>query len=178
LADVWVDPDPNIQAPLLLTLEHIIDLMDQVAEAVFPHCALEIQKLWMNRGMRKPMDMTTCKTAAAISKINNSLLLFPDGTNGSKFSDQELVGLIESSLPSHWRKTFNLKGYVPTLGTKPKLILECEAIECNKTMDKKRKEGDDNYFNNRRNNFRKSVVRAQKNDQNNNGYFYLQELQA
>jgi hypothetical protein len=81
LEDVRVDPDPNIQAPLPLTLEHIIDPMDQVAEAVFPHRALEIQKLWMNRGMRKPVNMSTCKTAAAITKINNSLPLFPDGTN-------------------------------------------------------------------------------------------------
>jgi hypothetical protein len=50
-----------------------------------------------------------------------------------------LVGLIEWSLPPHWRKKFDLKGYVPTLGTKAKLISECEAIERNETMDKKRK---------------------------------------
>jgi hypothetical protein len=37
LEDVCMDPDPNIQALLPLTLEHIIDSMDQVAEAVFPH---------------------------------------------------------------------------------------------------------------------------------------------
>jgi hypothetical protein len=91
LEDVRVDPDPNIQAPLPLTLDHIIDSMDQVDEAVFPHRTLEIQELWMNQGMRKPLDMSTRKTAAAITKINNSVLLFPDGTNGSKFTDQELV---------------------------------------------------------------------------------------
>jgi hypothetical protein len=108
LEDVRVDPDPNVQAPLPLTLEHIINLMDQVADAVFPHCALEIQKLWINRGMRKPIDMTTCKTAAAIMKIKNSLPPFPLRTNESKFSDQELVGLIKWSLPPHWRKKFDL----------------------------------------------------------------------
>jgi hypothetical protein len=52
LEDVRVDPDPDEQAPLQLTLEHIIDSMDQVADTVFPHRALEIQKLWMNQGMR------------------------------------------------------------------------------------------------------------------------------
>jgi hypothetical protein len=71
LEDVQVDPDPNIQAALPATLGHIINLMDQVAEVVFPHRALEIQKLWMNRGMRKPLDMSTRKTAAAITKMNN-----------------------------------------------------------------------------------------------------------
>jgi hypothetical protein len=48
LEDARVDPNPNEQAPLQLTLEQIIDSMDQVADAVFPHRALKIQKLWMN----------------------------------------------------------------------------------------------------------------------------------
>jgi hypothetical protein len=108
------------------------------------------------------LDTSTRKTAAAITKINNSLPLFPDGTNGSKFTDQELVGLLEWSLPPHWRKKFDLKGYVPTLGTKAKLILECKAIERNKTNDQKRKEADDNYYNNKKNKFGKSVASAPK----------------
>jgi hypothetical protein len=98
--------------------------------------------------MRKPIEMTTRKTAAAITKINNSLPLFPLGTNDSKFLDQELVGLIEWSLPLHWRKKFDLDGFIPTLGTKAKLILECEAIERNETSDKKHKDDDDNNYNN------------------------------
>jgi hypothetical protein len=88
LEDVRVAPGPNVQALVPLTLDHIGDTMDQVATAVFPHCALEIQKLWMNRGMRKPFDLSTCKTAAAITKINNSLPLFPLGSPESKFMDQ------------------------------------------------------------------------------------------
>jgi hypothetical protein len=59
LEDVWVDPNPNVQALVPLTLDHIADAMDQVTTAVFPHRALEIQKLWMNRGMRKPFDLST-----------------------------------------------------------------------------------------------------------------------
>jgi hypothetical protein len=59
-----------------------------------------------------------------------------------------LVGLIEWSLPPHLRKKFDLDGYIPTLGTKAKLILECEAIERNETSDKKRKDDDDNNYNN------------------------------
>jgi hypothetical protein len=131
LEDVRVDPNPNVQALVPLTVDHIGQAMDSVATAVFPHCALKIQKLWMNRGMRKPYDLSTRKTAAAITKINNSLPLFPLGNQESKFSDQELVGLLEWSLPAHWRKKFDLDGYIPTLGTKAKLFSECEAIERN-----------------------------------------------
>jgi hypothetical protein len=84
--------------------------------------------------------------AAPITEINTSLPLFPLGTTKSR--DQELVGLIEWSLPSHWRKKFDLDGYIPTLGTKAKLILECEAIERNETLDTKRKDDNDNHYNN------------------------------
>jgi hypothetical protein len=45
LEDVQVDPDPNANALQALTIEHIGRAMDQVSNAVFPHPALEIQKL-------------------------------------------------------------------------------------------------------------------------------------
>jgi hypothetical protein len=174
LEDVRVDPDPNVQALVPLTVDHIGQAMDNVATAVFPHRALEIQKLWMNRGMRKPYDLSTRKTAAAITKINNSLPLFPLGNQDSKFSDQELVGLLEWSLPAHWRKKFDLDGYIPTLGTKAKLISECEAIERNEiAKDKERKDDNDNN-NNKKNKFGKFVARAKKNDRSRNVYFFCE----
>jgi hypothetical protein len=129
LEDVPVDPDPNVNQLQALTIEHIGRAMDQVSNAVFPHCALEIQKLWMVQGMKKPYNLLTQKTAAAITKINNCLPVFPLGLPASKFTDQEVMGLLEWSLPSTWRKKFDVDGYVFTLGTKAKLILECEAIK-------------------------------------------------
>jgi hypothetical protein len=102
-----------------------------VATNVFPHRALQIQRLWMNRGMRKPYELTTRKTAAAITRINNVLPLFPGGTDASKFSNAKVIGLLEWSLPPSWRSKFDLDGYIPTLDTKAKLIESCEAIERN-----------------------------------------------
>jgi hypothetical protein len=169
LEDARVDPDPNNLAPLALTTEQIGIAMDSVANTVFPHRALEIQRLWMNRGMKKPMELSTRKTAAAISRINNCLPLFPLGTQDSKFSDQELVGLLEWSLPQAWRKKFDLDGYIPTLGTKTKLILECEAIERNETAKE-----DNSYVhvanstNATKNKFSKSGGEPQKNERDNN----------
>ena len=83
----------------------------------------------MTRGTQKPSDMPLRKAAAIISKINNSLPLFLGGTADSEFSDQELVGLMEWSLPASWRAKFDLDSYITTLDTKAKLISECEAIE-------------------------------------------------
>jgi hypothetical protein len=178
LEDVRVDPDPNVQALVPLTLDHIGQAMDSIATAVFPHRALEIQKLWMNRGMRKPYALLTPKTVGAITKINNSLPLFPLGNQDSKFSDQELVGLLEWSLSAHWRKKFDLDGYIPTLGTKAKLISECEAIDCNEiAKDKERKDDNDNN-NNKKNKFGKFVARAKKDDRSRNVYFFVSTASA
>jgi hypothetical protein len=67
----------------------------------------------------------------AITRINNALPLFPGGTNTPKFSDAEVVGLLEWCLPPSWRTKFDLDSYVPTLDSKAKLIESCEAIERN-----------------------------------------------
>jgi hypothetical protein len=131
---VRVDPNPNANTLQALTIEHIGRAMDQVLNFVFLHHALEIQKLWMVRDMKKPYGLSTHKTAPAIMNINNCLPVFPLGSPASKFTDQEVVGLLKWSLPLTWRKKFDLDGYVPTLGTKAKLILECKAIKQNESV--------------------------------------------
>ena len=77
--------NPAGGAKLALTNELIEVALASVAAIVFPHRALETQRLWMNRIMRKPYDLSTRKTASALSKINNLLPLFPGGTPASKF---------------------------------------------------------------------------------------------
>ena len=70
-----------------ITTEHIQIALNAVSTTVFPHRALEIQKLWMNRRMFKPAVLMTRQTAAAIIKLNNSLPLFPGGSESSKFAE-------------------------------------------------------------------------------------------
>jgi hypothetical protein len=91
--------DEEDGAPLPIDVAMVDVALTAVATTVFPHRALEIQRLWMNRGMRKPYELTTRKTAAAITRINNALPLFPGGTEGSNFSNAEVIGLLEGSLP-------------------------------------------------------------------------------
>jgi Tfp pilus assembly protein PilE len=127
------EEDGVIGAPLPTDVVVVDAALTVVATTVFPHRALEIQRLWMNRGMRKPYELTTRKTAAASMRINNALPLFPGGTEASKFSNAKVIGLLKWSLPPSWRSKFDLDGYIPTLDTKAKLIENCEAIERNQT---------------------------------------------
>ena len=120
-----------------ITEDDVERALNAVASTVFPHRALEIQKLWMNRRMFKPAELTTRQTSAAINRLNNSLPLFPGGSETSKFTEIEIVGLLEWSLPPAWRTKFDLDGYIPTLDTKTRLIEACEAIERNEAVDDK-----------------------------------------
>jgi hypothetical protein len=95
--------DEEDGAPLPIDVAMVDAALTGVATTVFPHRVLEIQRLWMNRGMRKPYELTTRKTAAAITRINKALPLFPGGTDASKFSNAEVIGLLEWSIPPSWR---------------------------------------------------------------------------
>ena len=164
LEDVRINPDVD-EAPLPLSNELIDEALGQVATTVFPHRALETQKLWMNRGMKKPNDLSARKTAAAITRINNCLPMFPLGTPDAKFTESELVGLLEWSLPQAWRNKFDLDGYIPTQGSKAKLILECEAIERSEVTKKEAKnENNNNNKNSKNSNFGKSRAGAGNRD--------------
>ena len=60
--------------------------------------------------------------------------MFPGGSDDSKFTEKEIVELLEWSLPLTWRAKFDLDGYIPTLDTKSRLIEACEAIERNEAI--------------------------------------------
>jgi hypothetical protein len=73
--------------------------------------------------------MITRQMAASINRLNNALPFFPTATEASKFSDIELIGLLEWSLPAIWRAKFDLHSYIPTLHLRAKFIEACGAIE-------------------------------------------------
>ena len=102
LQDARTDEEGTVAA---ITADHVKTAMEAVAQTVFPHCALEMQKLWMNRSMFKPRSLSARATSAAISRINNALPHFPGGSDTDKFSEITLVGMLEWSLPPLWRNS-------------------------------------------------------------------------
>lgn len=122
-----------------LTMDMVTLAMTAITSSVFPHRALENQKQWMRKVMRKPTDLSTRLTASALSRLNNCLPLFPGGAEASKFTAAELLEILECSLPHTWRQKFDLDGYVPTDGNRALLITHCEAIERNQPDPKEDK---------------------------------------
>jgi hypothetical protein len=126
-----VTNDDGTTDTIEVTEEIVEEGLNAVAKTTFPHRALETQKLWMRRGMKKPKELSFRKTAAAVGRLNNCLPLFPGGSESDKFTTTEIVELLEWSIPKAWRTKFDLDGYVPTNHAKDRLIAECKAIERN-----------------------------------------------
>jgi hypothetical protein len=154
---------PGGGAPLVMTNNMIDTSLLAVTNVVFPFRALELQKQWMNRSMKKPYDLSARSTKNAIARLNNTLPLFPLGTEASKFSDAELIGLFEFSLPQRWRNIMDAKGFVPSLGTMAELVTECECIERTEAVSSGQTEDD------RKNKFTKSENSNKKSENKNSG---------
>jgi hypothetical protein len=164
LEDARIDEDEDVPVPM--TLEHIETSLRAVTDIVFPFRALENQKQWMNRYMKKPHDLPTKSFVAAVSRINNYLPSFPKATNNSKYDEEELIGLMEFALPKSWRDAFDLKGFVPSESDKVEFIDQCERIERNEIpINKDRDEKDDDNKNDKKHKFAKS-----RNDSRKNGH--------
>jgi hypothetical protein len=72
--------DPNAAALIPLTADHVEESLFAVTTIVFPFRALETQKQWMNKYMKKPFDLSAKMMSTALSRINNYLPSFPDRT--------------------------------------------------------------------------------------------------
>jgi hypothetical protein len=116
-------------ADIELNNDMIETALTDVSKNISPHRALEIQKLWMRRAIRKPKEMTVRKLVVIITKMNKSLTRFPGASEDDKFDADDLLEIIEWALPVRWRATFDLDRYVPSLFDKARLIAEAEAIE-------------------------------------------------
>jgi hypothetical protein len=157
LNDARINPDANNIALIQMTTEHMEKAIREVTQTVFPHRALETQKLWMGSYMKKPTNMTMKNCNAALSRINNCLPLFPLRNEQSKFDEIKLVSLLEMALPQHWRDKLDKKGYTPSLDTRAKLVTEGEIIERHKVARKHEQNDDnDNKKNNKKSKFHKS----------------------
>ena len=87
---------------IVLTMEILTKAMTEVTKTIFGHRALENQRDWMRKYLKKPHGLSTRMTSAALSRLNNCLPLFLGGTDISKFTSAELLEILESSLPYAW----------------------------------------------------------------------------
>jgi hypothetical protein len=85
-----------------IRVEHVNQSLSAGTETVIPHRALETQRLWMNRKMFKPVQLTTRQMAASINHLNHALPFFPLQQKPPRFQKLSLLGF--------WNCLFQLLG--------------------------------------------------------------------
>jgi stalled ribosome alternative rescue factor ArfA len=145
-----------------MTEQHIDDALLAVTNQIVPYCALETQKQGMGKYARKPYKMGAKQFVTSMSRINNYIPFFPNATVLSKYSEEELLNILEFAA-RHWRKAFDLRDYLPTSDDKARFISECERIERNETPPARERDGsDDDRTSNKKSKFAKSEKSGQK----------------
>ena len=112
------------------TVLHFKDCMDAVTQMVFPQRALQRQRRYMRRNLRKPRDVTIRNFRTRLLELNSYLTEFP-GTGGDaqKLDDDDLKELMEFAIPNTWQKAMVLQGFNPVDKTIDDFVEFCERLE-------------------------------------------------
>ena len=109
--------------------------MHAVIQHVLPPKALKLQKRYLRRIVRKPLDMTTRNYCSWYNDVNSKLDRFPPFAENQKMDDDEILENIEFGLPNKFLKKMAEQGFDPTDEDLNKMIEFCERIEFTKDLE-------------------------------------------
>ena len=119
--------------------------------AMAPYKALQNQKRWMRRSLRKPKDMTVRTFASHLLRLNvEELPLLPPFNPNQGLQDDELIDILVSACPKSWSNEMDKQNFDPLLQTRAAVLdflarMETAAAEdpMNKVIPKKSKTSKD-----------------------------------
>ena len=117
-------PDPEVN-DVRAAIEHAVG-------SVIPYKALERQKRFMRRKMRKPADMTIRQYAGHLTRINDEELPhLPPYATTQRLSGDEMLDIVLFGIPKSWEKEMNKQDFDPFRNgfTMRQLVEFCERIE-------------------------------------------------
>jgi hypothetical protein len=124
--DVSIDYDDE-------SIENYKTSMNALKKHVFPARAIQMQKRWMRRFLRKPKDKTTREHVARVREINSYFPLYPvmddSGSVPKSLDDDELLDLLEYGSPNSWQKEMVKQGFDVTNATIQTFCEFCERQE-------------------------------------------------
>ncbi len=111
------------------TPESVPKVLAQMSKEVFPERALQKQRRAMRRYLRKPNDMSTSAFYARLVELNELLTSFPNASDKSKLSQEELIEILEFALPNTWRMHMTLAQFVCSEKSPTDILNLCKEIE-------------------------------------------------
>ena len=144
------------------TNANFIICITELTRHIFPAWALQNQKRYMRRFLRKPGNMTVRAYFSRVNEINSYLTLFPDicpDEPATSLDNNELLDLMEFGIPASWQRELVKIGFDPTNHTIQEFQEFCERMELTETLDPNRKPSGDKRFD--KNDRNKNLKRGQ-----------------
>jgi hypothetical protein len=111
------------------TLDHFKTSVQGLVSHVFPNRALVLQKQYMRRYLRKPMEVKFRNFMSRLVEINEYLKLFPPFGDNQNLPMDEILEIAEFASPMKWRKAMNMHGFDATMHTPFEFVEFCERLE-------------------------------------------------
>ena len=102
-----------------------------------PKKALQKQKHYMQRFLKKPLDMKVKKIMEQVIKMNKLLTCFPDASPtvlAAKILDNKILYLLKSAMPIIWQRHMALQEFNLMDGTIAELVNTCKRIKWTKEL--------------------------------------------
>ena len=114
-----------------VTIQNYELCIEHVNESLFPQRAYVIQTRWMRRYLRKPPEMKARAYVDRVLELNGYLTEFPrpNGNVAVKLDDDEIMDILEFSLPNRWQTTMTIQGFNVQEKTISEFIEFCERLE-------------------------------------------------
>ena len=103
--------------------------LDRVTAYVFPARALQVQRRFLRRHMRKKPDCTIREFNARLHELNSYLPDFPPGGANQQLHPDDLSEIIEFSMPNKWQSHMVLHNFVPSEHTLIEVVEFCERLK-------------------------------------------------
>ena len=111
---------------------------------VFPLRALQNQKRYMRRNMRKPKEMTMREYANRVQELNTALQQFPPFGANQELPDDEVLEILEFGIPRRWKKEMITQNFDPQAHTINDFVQFCERMESTEEYETKQPNAESN----------------------------------
>ncbi len=108
--------------------------MTDITHYVFPTQALQVQKRYMQRHMRKSPYMKMKEYMACVEELNNYLSMFLDYNIGDELHKDKLLDIYEYGIPKSWSRQFLLQNWDPQHHSKQEFREFCKQLEMAKDI--------------------------------------------
>ena len=119
------------------TVENLKLCFQAVTVTVLPQKALQTQKRYMRRVLRKPQGMKIRDYFARYLQLNEYLLEFPPFLPGQQLPKDEILEHAEFAIPNSWQKQMVLHGFNTIARTMDDFIEFCERLELSESIYEK-----------------------------------------